>query len=225
MRVDPSHEEDPIEQLLLTAYPNPERKGCPGRSVLESLANQERDQSDPNWYHIWHCSPCFAEFKELRDARWEREASQAQRRRRVTWGTIAAVACLAAILVFWRLRVFRERVPVQTAQILINLYNYEVQRGAGQQMNIQLPPLPRALDDLQIVLPRFSEPGTYTVAVFPLKNSEAALVSATGHTVADGEKLELRVRLNLSDELSGDYKLGTRLEGEGLVYYYPLTIR
>src|SRR6185312_5577797 len=98
MRVDPSQDEDPIEQLLLTAYPNPERKGCPGRSLLESLANQERDQSDPSWYHIWHCSPCFAEFKELRNSRWERERLQAQRRKRMTWGAAAAVVCLAAFL-------------------------------------------------------------------------------------------------------------------------------
>ena len=90
MSVDHSHDPDPIEELLLTAYPNPERKGCPGREVLESLANQQRDESDPNWYHIWHCSPCFAEFKALRDARWERERAEARRRKHVLWIGAAA---------------------------------------------------------------------------------------------------------------------------------------
>jgi hypothetical protein len=225
MRVDPSRDEDPIEQLLLTAYPNPERKGCPGRSVLESLANQERDQSDPNWYHIWHCSPCFAEFKELRDARWERERLQEQRRRRATWVAVAAVVCLAALLAFWKTRSSRAPAPIQTAQILVNLYDYEAQREAGQQMKIHLPPVPRAIDDLRIILPRFSEAGTYTVSVFPMTESAPALVSARCHTDGSGDKLELRVRLDLQGQSSGDYKLGTRLEGEGLVYYYPLTIQ
>src|SRR5689334_20698224 len=117
MSVDHSHDQDPIEQLLLTAYPNPTRKRCPGRSVLESLANQQLDQSDPNWYHIWHCSPCFAEFKELRDARWEREARQEQRRKGVIWGTVAAVLLFAAVLVLWKIRSPGGPAPVQVAQI------------------------------------------------------------------------------------------------------------
>lgn len=30
-------ENDPIEELLLRAYPNPERKGCPGSEILQAL--------------------------------------------------------------------------------------------------------------------------------------------------------------------------------------------
>ncbi len=101
--VDPSRDPDPIEQLLLTAYPNPERKGCPGRDVLTNLAGKERDADDPNWYHVWHCSPCYAEFKQLRDARWEREKVREQRRSRATWVTVVAAALVVIVsgAVWW----------------------------------------------------------------------------------------------------------------------------
>lgn len=225
MSVDHSHDPDPIEQLLLTAYPNPERKGCPGRAVLESLANQERDQSDPNWYHIWHCSPCFAEFKELRDARWERERLQAQRRKWATWSAIAAAACVAAIIAFFTVRSFRAPAPPQIAEITINLFNVEAQRGAGQETKIELPALPRATDNVHVILPRFSEAGTYTVAVLRSKHSGSALAVAKSKTVSNGPKLELNVRFNLASAPAGDYLLGTRFDDGDLVYYYPLKVQ
>jgi hypothetical protein len=225
MSVEHSHDPDPIEQLLLTAYPNPERKGCPGRAVLENLANQERDQNDPNWYHIWHCSPCFAEFKELRDARWERERLQGQRRRRATWGTVAAAACVAAIIVFFSMRSHRGPAPVQVAQITVDLFNVEARRSVGQETRIELPPLPRAIDDVHIILPRFSEAGTYTVAVLRSKESGTALAMAKNETTVNGQKLELNVRLNLADAPRGDYLLGTRFDDGDLVYYYPLKVQ
>ena len=225
MSVDHSHDPDPIEQLLLTAYPNPERKGCPGRAVLESLAKQERDQNDPTWYHIWHCSPCFAEFKELRDARWERERLQAQHRRWAVWGGIAAAACVAAVIAFFSARSYRGPVPPQVAEITINLLNVEAQRGADQETKIELPPLPRGIDNVRIILPRFSEAGTYTVAVLRSKQSGSALALAKSKTVTNGQNLELNVRFNLASAPTGDYLLGTRFDDGDLVYYYPLKVQ
>jgi hypothetical protein len=224
MSVDHSHDPDPIEQLLLTAYPNPERKGCPGRVVLESLANQERDESDPNWYHVWHCSPCYAEFKELRDARWERERLQARWRKRAVWGAVAA-ACIAAIVVLWSLQSHRAPAPAQVASITINLFNVEAQRGAGQETKIELPPLPRAIDNVRIILPRFSEAGMYTVAVLQSKQSGSALALAKTRTVANDQQLVLNVQFNLVNAPAGNYLLGTRLDEGDLVYYYPLKIQ
>jgi hypothetical protein len=225
MSVDHSHDPDPIEQLLLTAYPNPERKGCPGRVVLESLANQERDESDPNWYHVWHCSPCYTEFKELRDARWERERSQTQRRKRVVWGALAAACIAAAIVVLWALRSYRAPAQAQVAEITINLFNIEAQRGAGQETKIELPPLPRAMDNVHIILPRFSEAGIYTVAVLRSKESGSALAFAKTRTAPNHQQLVLNVQFNLVNAPAGNYLLGTRLDEGDLVYYYPLTIQ
>src|SRR5579875_362479 len=225
MSVDHSHEPDPIEQLLLTAYPNPERKGCPGRAVLESLANQERDQNDPTWYHIWHCSPCFAEFKELRDAHWEGERRRTQRRKLATWLSVAAVACLVAILVFLTLRVHSRTASPDIADITINLFNVEAQRGPNQETQIKLPPLPRAVDNVHIILPRYSEAGTYTVGVLRSKESGSAIALAKSQTVRKGQQLVLNVQFNLLNAPVGEYWLGTRLDDGNLIYYYPLKIQ
>jgi len=62
-----------IQSAILLAYPNPERKGCPGSQVLQTLAGVTAHQVldpaavDPeNAEHILHCSPCYAEYLELR---------------------------------------------------------------------------------------------------------------------------------------------------------------
>jgi hypothetical protein len=38
---------DPIEELLLRAYPNPERKGCPGSETIQALAKQGSSPQPP----------------------------------------------------------------------------------------------------------------------------------------------------------------------------------
>lgn len=88
-----------------------------------------------------------------------------------------------------------------------------------------LPALPRTVDNVRIILPRFSEGGTYTVAVLRSKESGSALAIATSRTIARGQKLELQVRFNLRDAPTGDYLLGTRLDDGDLIYYYPLKIQ
>lgn len=64
-----------IQGAILRSYPNPERRGCPGDSVISSFAiNPDgitaADENDRNgaWYHITHCSPCYASFLALRNA-------------------------------------------------------------------------------------------------------------------------------------------------------------
>ena len=90
---------DPIEELLLRAYPNPERKGCPGSETIRALANKEFAHGHSAWEHVWKCSPCFAEFRELRDARLAKEQS-ARRKCIVYLGAIAAIVllCLGGVV-------------------------------------------------------------------------------------------------------------------------------
>jgi len=64
-----------IQGAILRNYPNPNRQGCPGDASVRSLAAnpdsiKAEDDADEQgaWYHITHCSPCYASFLELRDA-------------------------------------------------------------------------------------------------------------------------------------------------------------
>ena len=64
---------DPLRKAILQAYPNPERKGCPGPEVIERLARETAvevvdpaDIDPENTEHILHCSPCYAELQARR---------------------------------------------------------------------------------------------------------------------------------------------------------------
>ena len=59
------------QEYATEAYPNPERKGCPDRSVLSILAIDvdafgTRDDADEILLHLGSCSPCASDLRLLR---------------------------------------------------------------------------------------------------------------------------------------------------------------
>jgi hypothetical protein len=60
-----------VQQGILTAYPNPNREGCPGSEVLLELAGRATKlktlEGDERWEHVTHCSPCYKEYLEARE--------------------------------------------------------------------------------------------------------------------------------------------------------------
>jgi hypothetical protein len=57
------------EQVLQQDHPNPDRVGCPERSILERLASfSEEDSFDHEVLrHVTtECYPCYRELRELR---------------------------------------------------------------------------------------------------------------------------------------------------------------
>lgn len=64
-----------IQRAILQSYPNPERKGCAAEATICNFATnpdtiKAEDETDEQgeWYHVTHCSPCYARFLELRNA-------------------------------------------------------------------------------------------------------------------------------------------------------------
>lgn len=61
-----------LQQAILTSYPNPERKGCPGAEAILELARQAAASVnldlDAQWQHVIRCSPCYGEFLDARGA-------------------------------------------------------------------------------------------------------------------------------------------------------------
>jgi hypothetical protein len=226
MSVEPSREEDPIEQLLLTAYPNPERNGCPGRLALEKLS-AERDPKSEAWYHVRHCSPCFSEFKELRNARWKREHVRAQHMKKRAW--LATAAGLALIAAGGGAIWIKEHHGVVqgplTTEITLDLSEADTQRGADRHHTVTLPTVPRAKDMVRIILPRFSDEGEYSVAVLKSETSRIAVAMAQASTRRTGDRLVLSSTLDLSKASPGQYLLATRSGTADQIYFYPLRIQ
>src|SRR5580692_4800359 len=84
---------DILRQGLATEFPNPERIGCPGTSLLKGIAQGRVSltEAEPWLDHLGSCSPCFQEFKEFR------RQSVIQRRRVLTWAAASAVVLLFAV--------------------------------------------------------------------------------------------------------------------------------
>ncbi|HKD06451.1 MAG TPA: hypothetical protein VKB79_11165 [Bryobacteraceae bacterium] len=75
-----------IHKLVLTAYPNPDRNGCPGPTAIEGYARRvagwEKLDGDPTETHVQRCSPCYREFL---DAGNRLRAARAKPTGRMSW--------------------------------------------------------------------------------------------------------------------------------------------
>src|SRR5215471_7710517 len=73
-------------------FPNPERVGCPGTSILEGIASHRIPLAEAEkWLdHLGSCSPCFQEFTAIRNQR--------RRRRNLKWGGGLALLAVSLVL-------------------------------------------------------------------------------------------------------------------------------
>ena len=66
------------------AYANPERNGCINDSGIRELARRaavfdDSIEDDPDWKHVTHCSPCYAEYlQQFNDRRRRKPPSSAE---------------------------------------------------------------------------------------------------------------------------------------------------
>jgi hypothetical protein len=226
---EPLNDDNPIEEILLTAFPNPERVGCPPAETIDALGERRIGREDPAWSNIWHCSPCFKDFKTIRDRRLAaigREEERAKRRRRISVFTAAALACasVVAILVFSNNRIKNLR---RTTVVAVDLSNAGTFRGPVEDDGRVLATLPPKLDELHITLPRFSPQGRYVLAILKLRSEYAAIALGSATTSGSDAKIMLVVTLDLSVARPGRYFLATRREEQGqedAAYYYPVLI-
>jgi hypothetical protein len=58
-----------VQDGVLNGYPNPDRRGCPDDAAILVLAKRSAQfddtiEDDPQWKHVTHCSPCYAQYLE-----------------------------------------------------------------------------------------------------------------------------------------------------------------
>jgi len=169
-----------LEHAYLTAYPNPQRVGCPSPVLIEQIvSNQLRPPAGSEIVrHLTHCSPCFKVFIDARN-------HLRSRRRRLSFLTsrpvIAAaigLAILAGGVLFWGasaikshfdLTAHRKLQPAdRVASIHVDLQSYSIERsgsGTNPQANIIGPILPIKAVNLNLALPVGFETGVYDVRI------------------------------------------------------------
>jgi hypothetical protein len=208
---DPIGDDNPIEAILLTAFPNPERVGCPGQEVIEKMAEQKVPADDAAWSHLWNCSPCFRDFKILRDARVarvEKEFDRRRTRRHVLTGAVAVV--LSSALAYIGAVEFRSR-PRQVVSITVDLRNANATRGSASPV----ARLPQKLDEVHLLLPSGTSPGAYVIAILESATDNSAIALASAKTTQSGNTLAIVGTVDLANLHAGPYFLGIRREVDG----------
>jgi hypothetical protein len=198
---------DPFEELLLRAYPNPERKGCPGSQTLRALADGPGTFDDPRLQHIRQCSPCFGEFRVFRDARRDRE----RRRWLALVGSAAALAvlCLSGIWVIRQGTFGMNGSEGNTARAMMNFAATSPARGPSRGSDT-----PPAIQEytrepliLSIGLPRGSESGSYE---FELLQESNVVARGSGRATISRGLTTFSLRLDLSKLKAGAYDARVR---------------
>lgn len=194
-----------------TAFPNPDRVGCPGQDILKAIAFRRLDRETAKQWdeHMSHCSPCFNEYMAFRE----------EARRSTSVRALAAVAAAIMLVVIagW-LAVSRFGARGQAWQeASLDLRGHEPIRGP-QPMN-PAPPLvlPRGRLVLRIDLPVGSEAGNYEVQVVQEPNKIVRSASGAAELV-DG-LTALNVRLDLGQYSPGPSFLLLRRAGQSWARY------
>jgi len=211
-----------IQEAILSAYPNPERHGCPGDTALKRLASYNSPLTDdPAWEHVTHCSPCYAEFLVLSN-----DKKAANRRARLQRRMVLAAAALILIGfgLFFRfkadqdsLREARRKTPVILASVTPRSAYLELEpllsrRASPAPENSPDRPLRLPLADLDLTLglPPGSSTGPYQLEIRQ-QPASSPLVSAKGLATLEQQRVLLEMRINLTALKKGSYFIAVRL--------------
>ena len=214
-----------IQQAGLTAYPNPDRIGCPGTKALAEMAHLKRPWEHDAYGHLSHCSPCLKEMLELRGdalARSPHTAQTKSRRLAVVYGLVACLILAALAALIFLPRSGRPE-TTEVANRTIDLWNAGTLRG--EQANpVASISLPASRVRVQVILPRFSPGGRYKIAVCRDRTGNDVITAASALANVDGPREIVTLTLDLRRAKSGAYFLSTTQDEEEASYYYPINV-
>lgn len=196
-----------------TAYPNPDREGCPNLSTLRAMAYRDRRLSltDLPLSHVVSCSPCFQEYLRLRRRSFLVHGLQV---------TAASLVVLAAVFIAVRFvrdytgrrgelaisqkqggeqpRVGTQQNPPAIAPLAIsvNLASFSPTRGVDARdpgTGIHLPP---KLLRVRFLLPVGMEPGEYALRLEDSTGAVFADARAIGRSSDGITSLEVEFDLD-----------------------------
>jgi hypothetical protein len=188
--------------------------------------------SDARVEHVMTCNYCLPRLLQMRAAR----RAVRPLHERVAAAIALGVACLLVgfvVATYWN-HSRPSILPGPSASIQrtmsftersLDLTDYGTYRGAGDTPTKPPLLLPAALLHVNLILPRFSEPGRYQIMVAQDRNGKNGLASASGTAASNGSRTTVDVALDLRGTKPGDYWLLTRLNTDDDFYSYPLKIQ
>ena len=195
---------------------------CPDESFLRDLARKSRriKLADPRVDHAATCPTCMHQLLGFR------QKFRLRRRRFEVAGLVAACLVIAAIIAVAHYGMQRQSPPENMAVVVrtVNLWDAGTYRGE-QPGQLQSVWLPATRVRLEIILPRFSPPGQYLVAVTRDQSGNGVMAEGSATALASGNKETVAVDLDLQEAKTGQYFLSTTHEQDQASYYYPLQIK
>ena len=195
---------------------------CPGEDFLQKLARKSRDirLSDPRVDHAATCPACMRRLLTMR------RDHHSRRQKTILVTAVTACVVIAAVITVARYELQRHSLATNSAVVAetVNLWDAGAFRGE-QPGQLQSVSLPAARVRLTIILPRFSSPGQYIVAVSHDSNGSGLISEAVATIINSGKKEAISVDLDLRRALAGQYYLSITHEQDQASYYYPLQIR
>jgi len=196
-----------LQDSILSDYPNPERKGCPGDSVLKELAARPLHDSlegDSHWHHVTHCSECYREFLSFR--------VELQRKAKARLAKVGvAVATGAALIAVGAFLAIREGIGPsrpQNAELvfrqrIVDLQGRAMTRSEEGKEDTKPIVLQREPEALTIRLPFGSREGVYEIQI--AKSADHPLLSATADAKVKNGTTALTAKMDLSKFEPGNY--------------------
>jgi hypothetical protein len=219
-------EDEFIDRYFRTANRNPNRIGCPSRDVLVAAARRDSSVPLEAIDHFAKCSECTLEISAIRNhlraRHWRWVASGI--------GVIAAVLAVAILFSPETKRLFwpgsHNVTSLAHLKRTTDLFDEpDTMRDAGgEQPQFKKLSLPSAPLEWTVVLPRFSRPGVYQLAICRDRTESSAVVKAVGRAVSSGSREIVTVMVDLSGIKQGSYYIATRGEDEAGSYFFPVTI-
>ena len=211
-----------VQDMALSAYPNPDRIGCPGHAALEKVASLPLSSRHELFQtHINRCSECLTELLEIR----RRNYRQRVRRHRHRW-ILAACAASIILAAGITLMVRRQATSGPSAQIqskaeiqpelsrVVDLRPFTVERS-DRPASAAPPPIRLPASPVQTVfyLPVGIEPAPYEIRV--LDSELRTRANASGSARLENFVAVIRTRLDLGGLTPGKgYTLLLRRPGE-----------
>lgn len=199
-----------LEQNAIEHYPNPSRRGCPPKGVLESFVKSPAKVSvqDLNELHIFHCAECTLDLKHFREDREKRIAHNRKLRSlhsKKWWAAIAAILVVGVALPISRLLIHRNTdVPAEHFTNLV-LREGSVERGAETALVI-----PRLQVTLRIKLAHSNSAGAYEVVLSRQRSMDSPSLKSVSMPDNNPSGSWLMARFDLRDVQTGEYWIGVR---------------
>jgi len=204
------------KRYFSTAFPNPDRIGCPSQDILKAMAlrQYDREKALPWHEHMGHCSPCFNDFVAFREG--ARKSSKSR------WIAVAAAVVFLAAIAVWAWLAARGQRHAPGGNIVAqnqgpykeHLLDFRYQaplRGPEQDDTKSPVQIPRDRLTLSVYLPVGSEPGRYEVQV--LQEPDQPLAQAEGNAELRDHIAVLTIKLDLTRLAPGLYLIQIRQDG------------